>query len=170
LLNLIHRTFLSASVLAAIGGVSPVFAQAPVGTLDCNVAPSTEQGLMTTKLVSCIFHSVNGYPEKYTGTLSLTGLDIGMTNEGRLSWAVVMAAHPEPYALAGTYSGASAGLTILGGANANALVSTSGNSVSLQPVSVSMQSGLNLTAGVGSLTLAPAYPDVPPPPRRRHHS
>ena len=46
--------------------------------------------------------------------------------------------------------------TVGAGAGANVLVGGSNRTVSLQPVSVQGQTGLNLAAGVAELTLRPA--------------
>ncbi len=58
-------------------------------------------------------------------------------------------------ALAGTYAGATAEATIAVGLGANVLVGGSNRTVALQPLSVTGQTGLNLAAGVASLTLRP---------------
>jgi hypothetical protein len=59
-------------------------------------------------------------------------------------------------ALAGEYGGASAEATVGAGLGANVLVGGSDRTVSLQPVSVQGQAGLNLAVGVSGLTLRPA--------------
>jgi hypothetical protein len=56
-------------------------------------------------------------------------------------------------ALAGTYVGASADLTLGLGVGANVLVGGTNRSIMLQPLSVSGQAGLNLALGVAGLEL-----------------
>ncbi|MGH6839762.1 MAG: DUF992 domain-containing protein, partial [Methylocella sp.] len=52
------------------------------------------------------------------------------------------------------------------GGSANTLVGGYGDSISLQPLS-GETTGLNLSAGIGALTLQPIA--AGPPGRRRHH-
>ena len=58
----------------------------------------------------------------------------------------------EPGALEGTYVGATAEASVVAGVGANVLVG-GGNSVTLQPVSISGQQGLNVAAGIGAVVL-----------------
>jgi hypothetical protein len=57
-------------------------------------------------------------------------------------------------ALAGSYVGATAEATVGAGVGANALVGGSNRTITLQPISVQGQTGLNLALGVGGLNLA----------------
>ena len=59
-------------------------------------------------------------------------------------------------ALAGHYVGGTAEATVGAGLGANALVGGSNRTITLQPLSVTGQTGLNVAAGVAELTLAPA--------------
>ena len=59
-------------------------------------------------------------------------------------------------ALAGTYGGLTAGVSLGVGGNANALVGGFGRSIFPQPLSVEGQTGINLSAGVAGLTLEPS--------------
>jgi hypothetical protein len=63
-------------------------------------------------------------------------------------------------ALAGTYAGATAGATVgatVGaGAGVNVLVGGSDRTVTLQPISVQAQTGMNIAAGVSTMELRPA--------------
>ena len=61
-----------------------------------------------------------------------------------------------PGSLAGSYGGATAGATVGVGGAVNALVGGSNNTISLQPVSFQGNTGLNVAAGIASMTLAPA--------------
>jgi hypothetical protein len=65
-------------------------------------------------------------------------------------------------ALSGTYSGVGAQATAGAGLGANVLVGGTGNAFSLQPVSIQGQTGINVAAGVTTITLLPP----PPPPVR----
>ena len=57
---------------------------------------------------------------------------------------------------AGTYTGASAEMSIAAGLGANVLVGGSNHTLALQPLSVQGQIGLD-AAGVGSLDLHPSW-------------
>ena len=61
-----------------------------------------------------------------------------------------------PGALAGNYGGPTAGAAVGAGIGANVLIGGSSKQVTLQPVSVEGSVGLNVAAGVASVTLQPA--------------
>jgi hypothetical protein len=69
-----------------------------------------------------------------------------------------------PGALAGTYAGGTASVTVGLGVGANGLVGGSFNSITLQPLSIETNQGLSVAAGVASLTLEPA-PELAGPAR-----
>ena len=69
-------------------------------------------------------------------------------------WAVLAPGDVGHGALAGNYGGVTAGAAVGIGANAHALIGGA-NNVTLQPLSVEGQTGLNVAAGVASLTLSP---------------
>ena len=115
--------------------------------------------------LSCIFASARGgrARDAYEGTVSTLGLDVGATSGGQLTWAVFAPTTLRRTALAGTYAGATAGATVGAGAGVNVLVGGSDRTVTLQPVSVQAQTGMNLAAGVSTMELRPAIP----PARRK---
>jgi hypothetical protein len=133
------------------------------GVLECNVAPGVGFIVGSSKHLSCIFHRAHGRREYYTGTISRIGLDIGATGPGQFAWGVVTAGPPGHYALTGDYAGPGAGFALGAGVSANALVGGSGNSISLQPQSAGESTGLNLSAGIGALTLQPVIRRNRPP-------
>jgi hypothetical protein len=59
--------------------------------------------------------------------------------------------------LTGTYTGASAAMSIAAGLGANVLVGGSNRTLALQPLSVQGQVGLDIAAGIGSLDLHPSW-------------
>jgi hypothetical protein len=114
-----------------------------------------------------VFHPVRGRPEYYSGTIGRIGLDIGATGPGQFAWGVFTVAPPgRRYALAGDYAGPGVGLALGAGGSANTLAGGYGNLISLQPFS-GTSTGLNLSAGVGALTLRPVLGR--PPIYRQHH-
>lgn len=140
---------LALGVLAA----APAEARVRAGMLTCTVAPGVSYLIGSQKAVSCVFRSVRGYRERYSGRITRVGLDVGFTSGGKIAWAVYAAAQRGRGALAGGYGGASAEATVAGGLGANVLVGGFRRSISLQPVSVGAQTGLDLAVGVSGLQL-----------------
>jgi Protein of unknown function (DUF992) len=154
---------------AAFVGLTATAASAiPVqsGLLACNVAPGIGFIIGSSKSLSCVFHRARGRHEYYTGTINRIGVDIGATGPGQFAWGVFIEGPPgRRYALAGDYAGPGIGLALGPGGSANSLAGGTGNAISLQPLS-GASTGLNLSAGIGALTLQPVAAG---PPRRRHH-
>jgi hypothetical protein len=139
-----------------------------VGTLTCNVAPGPGFIITSSKGLDCLFHDSRGRREVYTGTINKFGLDIGATGPGRLVWSVIAPTNRIGRgALAGAYGGATGEATVGAGVGANILVGGSNQTISLQPISVQGQTGLNLAVGVASLTLDPGPRVVRIEERRR---
>ena len=144
----------AAATLLAIA--TPALSQdrAKVGTLRCEVSGGLGLIIASTKEMECVFISPRGHREHYFGKIQKFGLDIGATTRGVLAWDVFSATEgPRRGALAGDYAGVAASATVGVGAGANALVGGSDRAFTLQPLSVQMQGGLDLSAGVASLTL-----------------
>src|SRR6516165_7772161 len=127
---------------------SPAQAQGvKAGALTCNVAGGFGFIFGSTKAVNCTFAPTGGGPpQHYVGSIDKFGVDIGFTRGGVLIWAVLApTTSPAPGALAGSYGGVTAG--------ANVLVGGSNKTISLQPLSIEGNTGLNVAAGVAALTL-----------------
>jgi Protein of unknown function (DUF992) len=136
-------------------------AQAPqrtkVGSLTCDISAGIGLIITSKKEVTCMFTPSHPGPrEVYTGSISKFGLDIGATAGGEMVWAVYAPSDRRFGALAGHYGGASAEATVGAGLGANVLVGGSNHTVTLQPVSVQGQAGLNVAAGVAGIDLRPA--------------
>jgi len=125
-----------------------------VGTLTCNVASGWGFVFGSSKGLHCTFAPAPGRAEFYAGTINKFGVDIGYTQGGVLVWAVFApTANLAPGALNGNYVGASGSATVGLGAGANVLVGGSNSTISLQPVSLEGNTGLNVAAGIGSISL-----------------
>ncbi len=125
-----------------------------VGTLNCNVAGGWGFILGSSKALRCAFSPGTGHPERYAGTITKIGVDIGYTKGGVLVWGVFApTTNIGPGALAGSYAGATASATVGVGAGANVLIGGSNQSISLQPISIEGNTGLNVAAGIGAITL-----------------
>ncbi|ACK51731.1 protein of unknown function DUF992 [Methylocella silvestris BL2] len=143
-----------AMVGIAAGGADAAITRA--GVLQCNVAAGVGFIVTSSRALSCVFSPRRGQPEYYVGTIRRFGLDIGFTTGGQFAWAVLAAGRSvPPFALAGEFVGAGGNASFGGGLTANVLVGGNNRSISLQPLSVGVESGINLSAGVGAITLEP---------------
>ena len=154
-------TFAAVAVAAAIAMPASAVAQGrdrtKVGTLTCDISGGVGLIIASKKDVTCMFTpSQPGPREVYVGSIRKFGLDIGATAGGEMIWAVFAPSNKRFGALAGNYGGASAEATVGAGLGANVLVGGSNRTVTLQPVSVQGQSGLNLAVGVAGLELRSA--------------
>ena len=129
-------------------------AQAAVktGVLTCRVAAGVGLVFGSRRNVECDFRSRSGRIETYTGRITRVGLDVGVTRNSVIVWNVFEPSRRHGD-LSGRYTGATAQATIGVGLGANVLVGGGENSIALQPLSISAQTGLNLAAGVSSLHL-----------------
>jgi hypothetical protein len=159
-----HRPLSALAALAVIAAITlpgPAVAQAAnrtkVGTLTCDISGGIGLIVTSKKQLTCMFTpSSTGSREVYTGSITKFGLDLGATTGGEMIWAVYAPSNRKVGALAGHYGGASAEATVGAGVGANVLVGGSNRTVTLQPVSVQGQAGLNLAVGVAGLELHPA--------------
>ena len=153
--------FAALAVMAAIALPVPASAQSAnstkVGTLSCDISGGIGLIIASKKDVTCMFTpSEPGPREVYIGSISKFGLDLGATSGGEMLWAVFAPTTRRFGALSGHYGGATAEATVGAGVGANVLVGGSNRTVTLQPVSVQGQAGLNVAAGVAELELRPA--------------
>ena len=153
---MISKTMLAAAAITLTATALPGAAWAgPVGELTCNVSGGAGFVITSSHALNCRYAPSGGGPSQhYVGTIGRFGLDIGVTSQGRLSWGVVSAGGPiGAGSLAGSYSGGSASATVGVGVGANALVGGNNGAITLQPVSVQTQTGLDIAAGIGTMTL-----------------
>jgi len=139
------------AVLASSANAAPHGVR--VGELTCNVASGWGFVFGSSKDLHCTYRG-NGHFEHYTGSISKFGVDVGYTEGGVLVWGVFApTSDMRKGALSGDYVGASAQATVAIGIGANALVGGFDKSVALQPLSVEGSKGLNVAAGIGSISL-----------------
>jgi outer membrane protein OmpA-like peptidoglycan-associated protein len=174
---MLKRTLLTATALAALSLSQPSAAEPDgikVGVLSCNVASGWGYILGSSKDVTCAYHPNHGEDDHYTGSISKFGVDIGYTSSGNLTWDVIApTSDMRAGALQGDYAGASASATVIAGIGAHALFGGFDKSIALQPVSFESSSGLDVSGGIGELSLraveppaqiSEAAPPPPPPP------
>jgi hypothetical protein len=128
-----------------------------VGELTCNVASGWGFIFGSSKDLHCTFRP-SGHPrEHYTGSISKFGVDVGYTEGGVLIWGVFAPSSDiRAGALEGDYAGATASATVGVGLGANVLVGGLDKSIALQPLSIEGNKGLNVAAGIGSISLKAA--------------
>jgi Protein of unknown function (DUF992) len=154
-----------AGLVASLSTAAQAQSGVRVGTLTCQVASGWGFVFGSSKSLHCTFAPAPGRTEFYAGTINKFGVDIGYTQGGVLVWAVFApTANLAPGALNGNYVGATGSATVGVGAGANVLIGGSNSTISLQPVSVEGNTGLNVAAGIGSISLR--Y--QPQTARRRH--
>jgi hypothetical protein len=146
--------FVTGTVLASTVVAEPTFAASgvKVGGLSCTIQPGI--GLTSRKGIDCTFSPAGGGPlERYSGSISKVGLDIGITARTVVGWVVFAPGRLKPGSLAGSYGGGSAEATLGLGLGANVLIGGSNKSLALQPISVQGQAGLNIAVGIAGLQL-----------------
>jgi hypothetical protein len=125
--------------------------------LTCDVSAGLGFIVGSQKQISCVFTldqpSWPGRREDYDGTITKYGLDLGLTGGGVMVWAVFTETVAGPGFLAGDYVGVTGEASLGAGLGANVLIGDSNRTVTLQPISVAGQIGINFAVGVAALHL-----------------
>lgn len=155
---MLKKMILAAASVAAFSA-APALAQerTELGMLECTIEGGPGFIIGSQKELACLFKpsEQNRPAEAYVGTVTKFGLDVGVTGKTVMQW-LVLAPTTDPFpagALTGDYVGASADASAVVGGGANVLIGGSKNTITLQPVSVQAQTGLNLAVGVSSFQL-----------------
>lgn len=152
--------FLGAASLGALMLGTPASA-APhgvkVGMLTCHVHSGWGYVVGSSKNMDCVFKPHERGADHYRGSISKLGVDIGYTSGGTLAWAVIAPSSDlRGGDLPGDYGGATASATVGAGVGANVLIGGLDKSITLQPVSVEGNTGLNISGGIGEMKLREA--------------
>jgi hypothetical protein len=127
-----------------------------VGVLECRGGASIGFVVGSVTNLGCVLRVDNMPEDRYVATIRKVGLDLGITQETALAWAVYApVAQLGPGDLSGDYAGAQGSATLGVGVGGNVLVGGSNNSIALQPLSLQGQVGINVAAGLESLELRP---------------
>ena len=148
-------TIAMASLVASIASAN---AMPPVraGILQCEGGQNVGYVVGSTTSLECVFQSEGRRPEPYIATVRRLGLDLGITDQTKLSWAVnAPTTRVGRGDLAGNYGGVGANASVGIGGGGNFLVGGPANAYALQPISLQGQTGLNVAAGVASIELEP---------------
>lgn len=125
-----------------------------IGLLSCSIEGGVGFIIGSSKAIDCVYKpSGGGRVEHYEGSIDKLGIDIGVTGRSEVAWAVFAPGKVKRGALQGSYGGASAEVTVVGGLGANVLVGGFEKTINLQPVSIQAQTGLNIAAGIAGLRL-----------------
>src|SRR5262245_45464473 len=122
------RSRLCAALLILSGlGLEPAAAQQQaqlnVGRLVCRVGPGIGAVIASRRQLTCQFRATDGHVERYAGSVTRFGLDVGATAGGVMSWAVVTRTRGQRRgALAGHYVGLSGEASVGLGGGAKALI------------------------------------------------
>ncbi|MBL0371315.1 DUF992 domain-containing protein [Rhizobium sp. KVB221] len=126
-----------------------------LGMLVCDMSKGIGLIIIEKQKMTCEFRPVSGQTVLYTGKITDVGIELGEVKEGHMIWGVFAAAltDMQPGALAGHYGGVEADAALGLGVGANALIGGTGKGFILQPLSVEGEVGVNIAAGVRTVTL-----------------
>ena len=157
---MIKRYFGSVLLLSVLLGAVSANAQGSTtraGVLTCRTSASLGLIVGSHQRLRCQFKADAGWTQNYTGAINRVGMDLGVKGGGIMTWLVMGQTSAIPHeALTGKFVGASGGISAGVGVGANVLVGGTRKSISLQPLSVEGQVGVNLALGVAGMTLHPA--------------
>jgi hypothetical protein len=154
--RLIILASIAATMLVAPFAGANAQERVQVGVLECRGGASIGFIVGSVTNLGCVLR-IDGMPEdRYVATIRKVGVDLGITQETALAWGVFSPVRRlGPGDLSGNYAGAQGSASVGVGAGGNVLVGGSNNSISLQPLSLQGQVGLNVAAGLESLELRP---------------
>jgi hypothetical protein len=164
-------SILSIAIAALVASFASANAMPPVraGVLQCEGGQNVGFVVGSVTSLECVFESEGRRPEPYLATVRRFGVDLGVTEQTKFSWAVNAPTDRVGHGqLAGNYGGVGANASVGVGFGGNFLVGGAANSYALQPISVQGQTGLNVAAGVAGLELEPVR-FAHGGPRRHHH-
>jgi hypothetical protein len=157
------------AIAALVAPIASADAAPPVraGVLQCQGGQNVGYVVGSVTSLECVFKSEGRRPEPYIATVRRYGLDLGITAQTQLAWAVnAPNSRVSRGDLAGNYGGVGANASVGIGGGGNFLVGGPANAYALQPLSVQGQTGLNVAAGIADIQLEPFRGYAPP---RRHH-
>ncbi|MBU6464544.1 MAG: DUF992 domain-containing protein [Bradyrhizobium sp.] len=162
---------LSIAIVALMAPIASANAMPPVraGVLECHGGQNVGFVVGSVANLQCIFESEGRPPDPYVATVRRVGLDLGVTAQTEITWAVNAPTNRLGRGeLAGSYGGVGANASIGVGGGGNFLVGGPANAYALQPISVQGQTGLNVAAGIAGLELEPVA-FAPGGPHWHHH-
>jgi Protein of unknown function (DUF992) len=139
-----------------------------IGVLECHGGQNVGMVVASATTLECVFNANGRRPEPYLAHVTRFGVDLGITAETSLAWAVHAPTQRVGRGdLAGSYGGVGGNVSFGIGGGGNLLIGGSANSFALQPLSLQGQTGVNVTGGIVGLNLEPA--SIAPRRHARHH-
>jgi Protein of unknown function (DUF992) len=148
----------SIAIVSFVASIAAANAMPPLraGILQCQGGQNIGFVVGSATSLECVFQSEGRRPEPYIATVHRFGLDLGVTDQTRLTWAVnAPTGRVGRGDLAGNYGGVGANASVGIGGGGNFLVGGPANAYALQPLSVQGQTGLNVAAGIANIELEP---------------
>src|ERR1700759_3105519 len=147
---------IASAVLAGSFATAHAVPALQAGILQCRGGQNVGFVVGSVASLDCIFQSPGRRPEAYVATVRRLGVDLGVTAQTQVTWAVnAPTTRLGSGELAGTYGGVGANASIGVGGGGNFLVGGPRNAYALQPISVQGQTGLNVAAGIAGIELEP---------------
>ena len=151
------------AIAALIAPIAGADAAPPMraGILQCQGGQNVGFVVGSVTSLECVFKSEGRRPEPYIATVRRYGLDLGITGQTQLAWAVnAPSSRVRSGDLAGNYGGVGANASVGIGGGGNFLIGGPANAFALQPISLQGQTGLNVAAGIADIQLEPfrGYP------------
>jgi len=128
---------------------------ADAGMLTCKLKGVQNDIVYTKEEFACEFKLSNGELQTYTGQITSIGVDLSVTKDLTLVWAVLNPAGSvaAPNELRGDYVGGGATVALGAGGGLNVLVGGGANSFTLQPLSASGFLGGGVNVGIEKFAL-----------------
>lgn len=146
----------AAAITLASSAIAHAQGRVQIGVLECRGGSSVGFIVGSVTNLSCVLRADGRAPDYYVAQIRKVGLDLGITQESALAWAVFAPTNRIGRGdLSGGYGGVQGSATVGVGVGGNALVGGSANSFALQPLSLQGQVGISIAAGVAELTLRP---------------
>jgi hypothetical protein len=147
---------IASAVFAGSFATAHAMPAAQAGILECRGGQNVGFVVGSVTSLECVFQSPGRRPEAYVATVRRIGVDLGVTAQTQVKWAVNAPNTRLGFGeLAGTYGGVGANASIGIGGGGNFLVGGPRNAYALQPLSVQGQTGLNVAAGIAGIELEP---------------
>ena len=127
-----------------------------LGYLNCEFTDGSSIIVKTERMFDCTFKPANGErpTETYQATIANYGVDLRVTDEKTMRWAVLApSSFNDRGVLEGNYGGISADAALGYSVGADVLVGGLEESVALQPVAISTGEGLGAAVGYEEVTL-----------------
>jgi hypothetical protein len=146
----------AAAMLVAVTAQAQQPQTVQIGVLNCRGGASVGFVVGSVTNLGCLLQASGRPDQPYVATIRKVGVDLGITQETALSWAVFAPVERAGIGdLSGNYAGAQGSASFGVGLGANVLVGGSANSIALQPLSLQGSTGVNVAAGLESLELRP---------------